>query len=147
MVLDADYSWDWEYTVNHEISHMIDRRLDFYHSCNPSSLFSEETWNSYNPDAFNYLNSYDGYEENYAYDAASDYFVDSYGSTYATEDRAEIFGTAMSDYLNGFQDDSIFSSDSAIWYKLDYYAKAIRDGFDVSGWPDVLPWEIMLGVN
>ena len=143
MVLDTDYSWDWNYTVNHELSHMIDRRLDFYHTCNPGSTYSEETWNSYNPDNFTYLNSYDSYEDNRAYISDRTYFIDSYGTTYATEDRAEIFGTAVSDYLDGFTDDSVFSGDSPISYKLQYYSSAIRDGFDTTGWPDQLPWETL----
>lgn len=141
MVLDTDYSWDWNYTVNHELSHMIDRRLDFYHTCNPDSTYSEEAWNSYNPDNFTYLNSYDSYEDNRAYTSNRTYFIDSYGTTYATEDRSEIFGTAVGDYLDGFTDDSVFSGDSPISYKLQYYSSAIRDGFDTTGWPDQLPWE------
>ncbi len=28
----------------------------------------------------------------------SGYFIDSYGMTFATEDRSEIFGTAIDDY-------------------------------------------------
>ena len=143
MVLDTDYSWDWNYTVNHELSHMIDRRLDFYHTCNPDATYSEEAWNSYNPDNFTYLNSYDSYEDNRAYTSNRTYFIDSYGTTYSTEDRAEIFGTAVSDYLDGFTDDSVFSSDSPISYKLQYYSSAIRDGFDTTGWPDQLPWETL----
>lgn len=141
MVLDTDYSWDWNYTVNHELSHMIDRRLDFYHSCDPDSMYSEETWNSYNPDGFTYLDSYDSYEDNRSYTANRSYFIDSYGTTYATEDRAEIFGTAVGDYLDGFADDPTFSKDSPVWYKLQYYSNAIRDGFDTTGWPEQLPWE------
>ena len=144
MVLDTNYNWDWNYTVNHELSHMIDRRLDFYHSCNPSSVYSEENWNSYNPDDFTYLDSYDDYEDNQSYRRNSEYFIDSYGTTYATEDRAEIFGNAMSDYLDGFSDDYQLTADSPVWYKMNYYASAIRDGFDTTGWPDVLPWEYVL---
>lgn len=144
MVLDTNYNWDWNYTVNHELSHMIDRRLEFYHSCNPSSVYSEENWNSYNPDGFTYLDSYDDYEDNRTYRRNTEYFIDSYGTTYATEDRAEIFGNSMSDYLDGFSDDYQLTKESPVWYKMNYYSEAIRDGFDTTGWPDTLPWEYVL---
>ena len=54
--------------------------------------------------------------------------------TFATEDRSEIFGTAIDDYINGIYDDARFTDDSPIRNKLDYYSRCIRDGFDTRGW-------------
>lgn len=141
MALNINYSSDWDYTVNHELSHLIDQRLDFISQYKSDSVFSEDKWNSYNPDGFSYLDSYDGYTDSKRYRRNQDYFIDSYGITYPTEDRAEIFGTAMDDYLNGFTDDPNFETDTPLYYKLSYYRKCIRDGFDTTGWPDKLPWE------
>ena len=141
MALNINYSSDWDYTVNHELSHLIDQRLDFICQYKSESVFSEDTWNSYNPDGFSYLDSYDGYSDSKRYRKNQDYFIDSYGITYSTEDRAEIFGTVMDDYLNGFTDDSNFETDTPLYYKLSYYRKCIRDGFDTTGWSDKLPWE------
>lgn len=56
--------------------------------------------------------------------------------TFATEDRSEIFGTAIDDYINGIYDDARFTDDSPIRNKLDYYSRCIRDGFDTKDWPD-----------
>ena len=43
--------------------------------------------------------------------------------TFATEDRSEIFGTAIDDYINGIYDDARFTDDSPIRNKLDYYSR------------------------
>ena len=32
IVLNCNYSWDFSYTVGHEISHLIDQRLTFIHT-------------------------------------------------------------------------------------------------------------------
>lgn len=142
MVLDVTYSWDWGYTVNHEISHMIDRRLDFYSAYEGNALFSEEKWNELNPSDFKYLNSYEGYEDNPDYDRYKSYFIDSYGTTYSTEDRAELFGTVMDDYISSGQLGEQFAVDSHYYKKMDFYCKCIRDGFETSTWTKKLPWEL-----
>ena len=51
MVLNCNYSWDFSYTVGHEISHLIDQRLTFIHTYDEKSEFSEGKWNSFNPTA------------------------------------------------------------------------------------------------
>lgn len=140
MVLDTEQFWNWDYTVNHEISHMIDRRLAFRAQFRADALFSEEAWNAYNPAGFSYLQTYDGYDEAWDWDWSA-YFVDSYGITYPTEDRAELFGMAMSDYLYDGLYDYLFTSDSVLTEKLRYYCACIRDGFDTAGWSEVMPWE------
>jgi hypothetical protein len=144
MVLSMDYLWDWDYTISHEISHMIDQRLEYRAVYVADSLFSEETWASYNPDGCTYLNTYENYEENEQYDTYSDYFADAYGMTYATEDRAELFGLAMSDYLGSFDEDLFFQDDAPTTEKYRYYCACIRDGFDTDGWDKVMPWEAIL---
>lgn len=144
MVLDTANLFNWNYTVNHEISHIIDRRLAFLALCTDTALFSEETWGSYNPEDFSYLETYDGYAENPDYDQYYAYFIDSYGLTFATEDRAEIFGKAMESYLGGYIDPEIFKEDGNIAKKFEYYCACIRNGFSSGAWPDRMPWEEVL---
>ncbi len=144
MVLDIDWSWNWDYTINHEFSHMIDRRLSFRLNYVEDALFSEEAWEALNPGDCEYLNSYEGYSDYTVYDQYPEYFIDSYGLTYATEDRAELFGTAMSDYLNSFGEDRYFFADTPTAEKYEFYCDCIRDGFDTTGWEDVTPWEAVL---
>ena len=144
MVLNCNYSWDFSYTVGHEISHLIDQRLTFIHTYDEKSEFSEGKWNSFNPDCFSYDDSYANYNPDDPSNHISGYFIDSYGMTFATEDRSEIFGTAIDDYINGIYDDARFTDDSPIRNKLDYYSRCIRDGFDTKGWPDTMAWESVL---
>lgn len=144
MVLNCSYSWDFSYTVSHEISHLIDQRLAFIHTYNDKSEFSEEKWNSFNPDSFSYDDTYANYNPDDSSNHISGYFIDSYGMTFATEDRSEIFGTAIDDYINGIYDDARFTDDSPIRNKLDYYSRCIRDGFDTKDWPDTMAWETVL---
>lgn len=144
MVLNCNYSWDFSYTVGHEISHLIDQRLAFIHTYNDKSEFSEEKWNSFNPDSFSYDDSYANYNPDDPSSHISGYFIDSYGMTFATEDRSEIFGTAIDDYINGIYDDARFTDDSPIRNKLDYYSRCIRDGFNTKDWPDTMAWESVL---
>lgn len=144
ITLDITYSWDWDYTVNHEISHMIDKRLEFRSNYAKDTLFSDSAWNELNPSAFEYLNSYDNYLDNANYHIYSSYFVDSYGTTFATEDRAEIFGHAMDNYLNDIHDDNMFSPNTKLYKKLKFYSACIRNGFDTSEWSSQMPWETIL---
>lgn len=141
MVLNTNYSRHWDYTIAHELSHMVDRRLEFRNNYVSGNLFSEKKWADYNPDDFEYLMSYDGYEDNNAYELYSDYFIDSYSVTFPTEDRAVLFGTAMSNYIKGVSNDDSFSTDSPTGIKYDYYCKCIRNGFDTTGWDNPVPWE------
>lgn len=144
MVLNCNYSWDFSYTVGHEISHLIDQRLTFIHTYDKKSEFSERKWNSFNPDSFSYDDSYANYNPDDPSSHISGFFIDSYGMTFATEDRSEIFGTAIDDYINGIYDDARFTDDSPIRNKLDYYSRCIRDGFNTKDWPDTMAWESVL---
>lgn len=144
MVLNTNSRSHWDYTIAHELSHMIDRRLDFRNTYVSGNLFSEDTWASYNPEDFSYLMAYDGYEDSNSYELYSDFFLDSYSITYPTEDRAVLFGTAMSDYMKGITTDDAFSNDSPTALKYEYYCQCIRNGFDTTGWSSPLPWEAIL---
>ncbi len=145
MVLDSEYAWDWDYTVSHEFSHMIDRRLEFRTAYYEDSVYSEDTWNSLNPPGNEYLFSYDGYADNPLYLQTPEYYISSYGLTYPTEDRAEMFGTAMQDYLGSASDArEKLSAGQPAAEKYGYYCQCIRDGFDTDGWAESMPWEQIL---
>ena len=144
IVLNCNYSWDFSYTVGHEISHLIDQRLTFIHTYDEKSEFSEGKWNSFNPDSFSCDDSYANYNPDDPSSHISGYFIDSYGMTLATEDRSEMFGTAIDNYINGIYDDARFTDDSPLRNKLDYYSRCIRDGFGAKDWPDTMAWESVL---
>ena len=144
IVLNCNYSWDFSYTVGHEISHLIDQRLTFIHTYDEKSEFSEGKWNSFNPDSFSYDDSYANYNPDDPSNHISGYFIDSYGMTFATEHRSEIFVSALDVFINGIFDDARFTDDSPIRNKLDYYSRCIRDGFDTKDWPDTMAWESVL---
>lgn len=141
MVIDADAYDSWEDTLNHELSHMIDARLTSYTEVHQDAPFNEDSWNSYNPKGFEYTYSYNDYWEN-SYNEK--YFVSSYGTTFPTEDRAELFGYAMECYFNKNIDRNFISINSPRGKKLEYYFKCIRESFDTSKWPTATPWEEVL---
>ncbi len=142
MVLDINYAYDWDYTVAHELSHMIDARLDLLASYDNSALYSEDAWMKLHPDGFHYLDSYQNYINNDKYETYEDYFIDDYSCTFATEDRAVIFGNAVKDYLTNQSGDETFSEGTPISNKYRYYCDCIRDGFDTTDWPDTASWEL-----
>ena len=135
----ADIQECWEDTYHHEFSHIIDDYLLQDSWNREDALFSEEGWNSYNPDWFDGY-SYDYSMEHELYDY--DHFVNSYSTVSPTEDRAVIFACAMDPY-----DDYTFSDANALYFKLSYYCDCIRDAFDTTNWPEVLPWEQHLSVG
>ena len=140
LVADAWQYWDWNYTVNHEISHLIDRSLEFRSTYRRESLYSEDTWCAYNPDGFEYAGTYEDYYSLPWYDY-TEYFLDEYGMTFATEDRAQLFGAAVSNYIDSDTYSWVFTEDSPVVQKLVYYCACIREDFDSEGWDAVLPWE------
>lgn len=148
IVLSMDYLFDLPYTIHHEISHLIDGRLVFRSQYVKNAVYSEEKWSSYNPKDYNYLESYDSYEDSDVYVQYQEYFLGPYGTTYPTEDRAMIFGAAMANYLYPDSDyeyyKEVFAGSPEISAKLAYYSECIADCFDTSGWPETLPWEEIL---
>lgn len=120
-----------EETMYHEFSHIIDRRLEFDSRYREDTYYSEAGWEELNPENFEYNDSYYGtLDPQYA-----DYFVDAYACTNSTEDRARIMEYAM------LGDTGVFENKDGVCQKLEYYCWGIRDSFDTTGWPEVLPWE------
>ncbi|MDD6211685.1 MAG: hypothetical protein PUB22_00825 [Clostridiales bacterium] len=145
LILAADIrqSYSLNTTFSHELSHVIERKLEYRSRFVEDAVFSEQRWESYNPDDFAYRYSYTDAEtsdEYYCYQPGGEddtYFIDSYSTTYPTEDRARIFEYAMTR-----QDmDAGYFDYSPIREKLKYYSEAIRDGMDTEGWPEVTVWE------
>lgn len=124
-----------ESTVYHEITHLIDKRLEWERLVKEDVLFSEEAWLELQPEGFDYLYSYNQEPEvlNEHYDER--YFVSEYACTYPTEDRA----TMMEKAMMGF--DAEFAEKPGLKEKLTYYSKCIRDCFDTQNWPNITQWE------
>ncbi|MGN0298504.1 MAG: hypothetical protein ACI4C1_04865 [Lachnospiraceae bacterium] len=132
-------------TLHHEIAHLIDRTLE------GKGILFEYDWNQYNPTDFYYNYSYPDYEIDnpwgqYIYwsMATSDmiYFIDTYSTTFPTEDRATIFAEAVNGYLYGT---TVFIPENIqIRNKLQHYSDLIRTGFDTTGWPERTIWEQIL---
>ena len=140
MAVDARQDYLTVSTFYHEFSHMIDRKLEYISLYKPDSLFSEETWSSFNPDGFTYLETYS--EDVYPYqdyERFYSYFISSYSMTYPTEDRAQLMEDAMSEdwsiWGGGIQNNPPMQE------KFEYYCRCIRDGFSTEGWPEVTAWE------
>ncbi len=144
MVLDINYAYDWNYTVAHELSHMIDTRLELRASYDEDALYSEDAWMDLHPSGFHYLDSYQDYIGNSKYENYEDYFLDEYSLTFATEDRAVIFGTAVKDYLSDKDTDDSFAPGTPVANKYIYFCQCIRDGFDTKDWPETTSWELFL---
>lgn len=93
-----------ESNVIHEMTHALD---DYFEFCGASEQL-EVDWQSCNPDGFEYLGSYFGYEELYEYTYAEDYetvddiyFVDTYACTFPGEDRSRVFEFFGSEFCEG----------------------------------------------
>ena len=121
-------------TVYHELSHVIDKRLEWDATLRPQALFSEETWLSLQPEGFRYAYSYvDMPNAILAYEN-SGYFVSSYAMTFPTEDRATLMSVIMSDK-------TVLQKNPGMEEKMRYYAACIRDCFNTEGWPETTLWE------
>ena len=122
-------------TVYHELSHVIDRRLEWDSLIREDALYSEETWLALQPQGFQYSYSYSDFREaNQIYVESGD-FVSDYSMTNPTEDRAVLMETAMVDGSWAFE------PGSGRRMKMQYYADCIRDCFDTTGWPEITQWE------
>lgn len=134
-----------EQNFYHETSHIIDKVLEHDAFYREDALYSEEDWWSLNPKAFyelnpeagGYYNSYEIMPMEYYQEAFVDCFAYDYGKTYATEDRATVFETAM---MGNYQRFSPAVSQT-LHDKLEYYSQCIRDCFDTTGWPEYTTWE------
>ena len=122
-------------TLHHEISHVIEKKLEHDATYREDALFSEEKWVSFNPEWFAYFGdegAYPEFTQSYEY---SLYFVDGYAGTDSNEDRARIFERAATGHTPSF------IGYPGIQKKLEYYCQCIRDAFDTTGWPEVTVWE------
>lgn len=129
------------YTLHHEIGHMISYTLLDRADIAMFPLM-EERWNSYNPDGFNYVGYYDDDKENELFSSNdnSEYFVYSYSCSTPEEDRAIIFGKAMS-YYQGFE---CMGFNENIEAKLIYLSDCIKSGFPGIDWSEKPVWENIL---
>lgn len=127
-----------EQDLYHEISHLIDQKLQNLADQGEKVLYSEEKWASFNPKGFDYTYNYSDVPASYYYDGYDDYFVDVYSRTFPTEDRARIMEYAM------IGAEFCFDTYPGLGRKLEYYCQCIRDGFDTAGWPETTKWEEIL---
>jgi hypothetical protein len=132
MVINCDYGGEGIYY--HEFSHIIDDYLQWDAWQREDALYSEEHWCSLNPEGFDY--TYDYAVAHSLIEDWNHYFIDDYATHFPTEDRARILEYSM---LPGSE--WMFQGRQGIVEKLRYYSQCIRDGFDTTGWEEVLPWE------
>lgn len=121
-------------TIYHELSHVIDKRLEWYASIHPEAMFSEEAWLAVQPEGFQYAYSYTDIPGNILVYKDSGYFVKEYSMTYPTEDRATLMAAAMIG-SEGFE------TSAQLQAKMRFYALCIRESFDTSLWPEKTVWE------
>lgn len=133
VVLEADFLS--ETSVYHELTHLIDKRLEWDMNTTKDSLFSEEKWLELQPEGFDYAYSYTNIPESVKQYYGSDYFVSEYACTFPTEDRATMMEMAMI----GFEEE--FAKKSKLKGKLEYYSACIRDCFDTKTWTETTKWE------
>lgn len=134
-IIVADAYSAWDTTIHHELSHVLDHRLQWDAEHRADALYSEDRWASMNPDDFTYDMSYMLHQDRW--DFNDRYFMSSYACTYPTEDRATIWEQAMVGNDYPFRDGPMRE-------KLKYYSDCVRDCMDTTGWPAVLPWETVL---
>lgn len=128
-----------EETLFHEVSHIIDARLEWDAMVREDALFSEEAWLALQPEGFSYAMHYTQIPEALlAYVDSGDYFITEYAMTYPTEDRAVLMASAMRNEA------WCFEPGSGQREKMKYYAACIRDCFDTEGWPEMTAWEAVL---
>ena len=121
-------------TVYHELSHVIDKHLEWDASLRPQALFSEEAWLALQPEGFRYAGSYTDIPGSIRAYEDSGYFISSYSMTFPTEDRATLMSVIMSDK-------TVPEENPGMAEKMRYYAACIRDCFDTEGWPESTLWE------
>lgn len=116
-----------EQTLYHEISHLIEMRLEF-DAGNRGGSFSQESWSALNPDGFSYYETKTGIPQSVLYDGYEAWFIDVYSRVNASEDRARIFEYAMMGW------DWAFESSPGRMAKLEYYWQCIYESFGSEGW-------------
>lgn len=132
-----DISYDVETNTAHEMWHSIESFIN----CNDSQLLDETEWMKLQPEGFEYLGTYDGYENaggEYCYGYEENwYFYDTYSKVDSFEDKARIMEVVMCPQIN---DAAGFLKSEHIKAKLKFMCDAVRQAFDTDGWEDVI-WE------
>lgn len=125
-------------TLCHEIWHITENRL----SEEAGAELYNGTWDSCNPEGFEYYYDYNTSEREdwsrwlYFYEPENAYFIDAYSKTYPAEDRARI----MEYVMGGSPETDIIMQHPALRKKLAIMCRAVRAQFDTTGWEDVR-WE------
>lgn len=127
------------YTLAHEITHLIDFRVQWLSAAEPGHLYSDEAWDSLNPEDFVYAWD-DNDLELEMYDRYYEYFAYSYGAHNALEDRATLMGELFSAALDG-RAGTEYTLPFPCLEKLDFFFRCIRDSFDTRGWLEETIWE------
>lgn len=123
-----------ERSMFHELSHIIDKRLEFDANMGKGS-YSGERWAKLNPGGFSYYESYTALPESVLSDGFDAWFIDIYSRTFPGEDRARIFEYAS------MGDNWAFVAAPGRLAKLEYYCLCIREAFDGESWNTLPPWE------
>lgn len=138
LILDINYAGDdLAQNLVHEISHWIDKRLNY----KLDEDEYDELWCELNPKDFKYCFSYVDCSYNWkyifsTYSLDNSYFTDSYSQTYPTEDRARLFEYLV--YPSYYED---YYQSEHIREKMAKYCELIRENFDTTGWPEQTVWE------
>ena len=128
-----------EYEVYHEFTHVIDFYLKFKDNANDDFLYDENKWMSFNPEGYKYAESGNDSDIEYLYNEyyIEGYFAEPYGCANSMEDRATLMAAAMTKNPTATEGRPLIE-------KLRFWSECIRDGFDTTGWDDVLLWEEVL---
>ncbi len=151
MVFDIT-EWGLNSTFHHELSHVIDDFLERKCEEDEDNYFTENGWLALNPPADIYGEPYSYtysryvlsdfiFETDFMLDRefTDSYYVDSYATTYPTEDRARLWENLMTlDFYYAY------ASCPALVAKLEYYIAGMEEAFDQTNWPEVTYWEEMM---
>ncbi len=151
MVINIERTYGLRGTLCHELSHVIDHKLEYAGLFSDVRSLDEKIWQSLNPPGFRYFYSYlDENGDSYSWlpiyeytpaapEATGDvdhiYFVDTYSMTFPTEDRARIMEYCMQEEV------PYYFESVHLLAKLHYYSQTIRVVFDTAGWPEYTVWE------
>ena len=128
------------YTLTHEITHLVDWRVQYVAANEEGHLYSDEAWMALNPEGFVYAWD-DNDLELEMYDRYYEYFAYSYGAQNPLEDRATLMGELMDAAMDGRIGEGFYSLPFPCLEKLDFFFRCIRDSFDTSSWPEETVWE------
>ena len=103
----------FEESFYHESYHYIERYMF-------KSGASFSSWDSLNPDGFQYGTVYNDYSYSNTF-AENSFFVNNYAQTAETEDRASTF-----EYMMASTKASCLNNGNPVWRKADYMSKMIR---------------------